>query len=735
MHTHRYCRSRQRLNWRLSWPAILVALALVGCGDDTTLTTEALASSDSVTLDATADTTSEPADTADAADSDADVSDSSDPEDVTPPQDIPDTEDAPEPEADVPDAPDVEDPPIDYIELFAPDQLGVFGSVASRPFSLPMSISTAGYGQVPGDEKTFSPYSNNFFSTRVQYDAPGVHVLALFRGEDRLALVTTDLIAIRDTLAEEVNQRLLARTGTDLQHQVILASNHTHAGPARWIPHPIAGIVADTFSPIIMGKLADDIADTIIEAFTHGEKVRVGHGFGFNSKLHNDRRCENPDLKDSTMGLLLVERETDGSPLAVAINFAIHGTVFGPSDLHYSGDAPGLIEQKVAEHFETPVEVLFFQSWAGDMSPGNPKNDFAVPASVSMRDEWVRMEALGMSAAQTVIQTLPQIPTVDDLELDSFVHRVPMNHKAIGYFPGEFDFFEGAAFCGGDTSECSNGITPNMSACVPLPQEYAISGLRMGAARIGELLLFTLPGEPVTQYTLNTMERIRQETGADDIWPVSYALDHLGYLLEVDDWMAGGYEPFFTFWGPKQGPYIAEMAVATVRRMLGLKTEIPFEDTVGPVLSVPAVEEAFEPEVSVLPGTVTEHPVDPGFTSKATFEFRGGDPWVDAPLVVVEEQDLDGNWSAVKKFNQVDLNSRSYELALEFSTEPPYDVDNTRLDQRSFFWRTTLFAERIIPSTTGDLRDKVLRFRANGKALAESGEVVDYEAISDSFEF
>ena len=42
---------------------------------------------------------------------------------------------------------------------------------------------------------------------------------------------------------------------------------------------------------------------------------------------------------------------------------------------------------------------------------------------------------------------------------------------------------------------------------------------------------------------------------------VGYAQDHEGYLLTVEDWLSGGYEPSINIWGPLQGEYMMEQAL------------------------------------------------------------------------------------------------------------------------------------------------------------------------------
>src|SRR6185503_2550219 len=75
----------------------------------------------------------------------------------------------------------------------------------------------------------------------------------------------------------------------------------------------------------------------------------------------------NPDgAVDRRIGLLRIDKE-DGSPLALIANYAIHGTVLGPSNLEISGDAPGIVSEYVEQKIGAPV--LFINGAAGNMAP------------------------------------------------------------------------------------------------------------------------------------------------------------------------------------------------------------------------------------------------------------------------------------------------------------------------------------------------------------------------------
>jgi hypothetical protein len=75
----------------------------------------------------------------------------------------------------------------------------------------------------------------------------------------------------------------------------------------------------------------------------------------------------NPDGPvDRQIGLVRLER-SDGSPLALIANYAVHGTVLSGRNLLISGDAPGVVAEYVEEKLGAPM--LFINGAQGNIAP------------------------------------------------------------------------------------------------------------------------------------------------------------------------------------------------------------------------------------------------------------------------------------------------------------------------------------------------------------------------------
>jgi hypothetical protein len=128
--------------------------------------------------------------------------------------------------------------------------------------------------------------------------------------------------------------------------------------------------------PAYTNLFEQKLIDGIGEARKNLAPARLGVGWGFSQANINRRAIDidgkaslglNPDgAVDRRIGLIRIEK-TDGSPLALIANYAIHGTVLGPQNTLISGDAPGIVAEYVSEKIGVPV--LFINGAAGNLAP------------------------------------------------------------------------------------------------------------------------------------------------------------------------------------------------------------------------------------------------------------------------------------------------------------------------------------------------------------------------------
>ncbi len=213
------------------------------------------------------------------------------------------------------------------------------------------------------------------------------------------------------------------------------------------------------------------------------------------------------------------------------------------------------------------------------------------------------------------------------------------------------------------------------------------------------LLLATLPGEPVS--LLADLLRRKSPAGADRTFVVGYAQGHVGYLLDVENWLQGGYEPSINIFGPLEGEWLVERSV----ELLKLAVTPEREDAEAPSTASPKEGQRFDrlafaaqkPQAIVtsasalagkVPATVaadlfvrtrTSVPssAQPAaqiarVSGRATLVFYGGDPEEDAPQVSLERETAVGSgvFSVVRDRAGRVVGSRGRDILLTYTPSP-----------------------------------------------------------------
>ncbi|MCO4762956.1 MAG: neutral/alkaline non-lysosomal ceramidase N-terminal domain-containing protein [Myxococcales bacterium] len=562
--------------------------------------------------------------------------------------------------------------------------------VGSAPLFAPMGISTAGYGQTPKKTAPRSPLASNFQATTTLLHPPTAQAVYLKSVTTDLLIVQTDLIGIHQRFFVLVAERLEAAIPGFSRDRLILAANHTHSGPGHIFDAFFAATVVDVFIGEIASRMADAIVQSAKLAVDDAKDTglaEVGYALLSNKEMHSDRRCENPDYQNDRMAVLVVREKDKPTRKVTLVNYAMHGTVFSAKDAMLSGDAPRAVERALVKSTGGPV--LFLQSWGGDMSPGHPahlyKQTTATSAPLPNLD---RLEVLGRSAQLTLAGLDKNLTWLPDPELAVQSREYAIDHATLKYDKGEFDQPNGAILCGFSKSGCKDDPPVDMSICISLPKGGGPQQIRFTAARIGPLALVTLPGEPVTTLGEAVMNDVQNKTSAKVAFVLGYAQDYTGYLLFADDWKAGGYEGSFNYWGPKQGRFVADAAVATAALLFdGIE---PKQQAVGALTYKMPQSLTYKPISALEPAAIVTN-VAPNVTlgQIVTFAVNGAkDPWFGSPKVRLETETGEAVASAVA-------------VIVQLSVMPSF-MDNPvkyggKSDARRFEWTVTLRTQLRTP--------------------------------------
>lgn len=203
--------------------------------------------------------------------------------------------------------------------------------------------------------------------------------------------------------------------------------------------------------------------------------------------------------------------------------------------------------------------------------------------------------------------------------------------------------------------------------------------------RQDDLLLLTLPGEPLSMLADDL--RRQSPAGPERTFVVGYAQGHIGYILGVENWLAGGYEPSINIYGPLEGEYLMEQSLR-LGRALWNGEALPAE-TRGRLAYAPAPSQPQAPGKAEGAGTVPdavpkeavlrsrELPAEAQppqsvarVSGRATFLFYGGDPTEDLPEVTLEREEAPNAFQLVRHRSGRPIGARGRELILIYTPLP-----------------------------------------------------------------
>lgn len=608
--------------------------------------------------------------------------------------------------------------------------------VAVRRMPIPVGIPTSGFGANQGG-RSRTPYAEAYPGTTAVHLHPDFRAIVFEAGEgNRLILLRSDTIGVTAAIRRSLVARLAARYGEAVDRQLIIAGTHTHAGPGRLIDKPYWHLIQDFFLPEHYVRMVAAMEETIVAAVDDLEPARVGHGLARTTELHNDRRCANPEEDEPELPIIRVDRVADGQTKALVLFHAVHPTVIGISRLTLSQDVSGGIEAKVAERFDHPVTVLFFNGAAADMGPGSPERQ-RVEGATPWPDDFARIEAIGEAAADAVHAAWPDIPLQEEGVVHARVARAPISRRDIGYGEGEFPHENGAVYCGAGTDEACVGdeLPPvrGLMACIPFPTPESAAPMQVpiSAARIGDRMLVTTPGEFAIALGRRVRTEVAAQTDYQDVVIVGYANEYTGYSLPEDDWWHGGYEASGALWGPKQGDYLTGRVIEVALSFADPERRLPFREPPAPPVPGPYdIEPRALLRSAVEPQVLADVPpaAEPG--ALVEYAFAGGDPWPGNPVVTLERRLEDGTFEPVRTPDGRPVTTDGYEMTLHLDPDPPYTEE---ADARTFRWTVRLPTIRTYGGGPA-LRGGTFRLVARGKAhVAGAPDPVDYTLESGSF--
>lgn len=183
-------------------------------------------------------------------------------------------------------------------------------------------------------------------------------------GGEKLALMGLDLGRSPTFKMMDAIRAGVAASG--VKH-LLLSGSHTHHGPViEFVDKP--GMGQGKFDEALkyIDKLTQDLTDCINEAAAKAVPAKIGWA-SKEVPYNRNRQSKKPNpVRDPELAVIRFDT-LDGTPIAMAVNFAAHPVWADIMDRRWSSEFPHFMAKTVTDATGTPC--LFLQGAAGDMSP------------------------------------------------------------------------------------------------------------------------------------------------------------------------------------------------------------------------------------------------------------------------------------------------------------------------------------------------------------------------------
>lgn len=386
-------------------------------------------------------------------------------------------------------------------------------------------------------------------------------VLVLEVGNARLAYVDLDLgRTFGPASLKMLRQKVKDKSGID---DLIVQATHTHAGPVIMDEYPSG-------APLWEAADLDKIEHAIHEAQQNVVPVRLGVGYGEAYIGYNRRRVNsdgtitmiwrNPDKSptwpvDPTIALLRIDR-VDGQPLAILVNYATHPVTFGPDNMQFSADFPGVMCKVVEQALDGKPLAFFVQGAPGDINV----YDATTPVSqgaVSRRD-WAG-ETLGKAAAEAAKQIRTGAEPKPSIDFAERILPIKLRWNAEKFRQEILREISPEAF---------QIFAPSIQETIDMPLTTALINKKI--AIIG------IPGEPFVQFQMSW----RTQCPVDHCFFLGYSNGYYGYFPTIQASAEGGYgTTSATTWVQVgAGELMLDDALTDIYGMLGRLHDVPTAD-------------------------------------------------------------------------------------------------------------------------------------------------------------
>ena len=359
-------------------------------------------------------------------------------------------------------------------------------------------------------------------------------------------LVSVEVISVSREFCWRVRKRIETATGIPAAH-IVIAATHTHCGP------PTHNHFYNRHQPLdthYLKALQDAICTAAEKAQQQMALRHLRAGFARCEQLAVNRRTADGMPVDPMAGVLLVEN-ADGTPYAVAVNYACHATVLGPNTLEYTGDFPFFTQRYLQQHLGEQVEAIFFNGAEGDISIGH-KSDLSAVGIIAPYRNFETAQKLGEKLGAAVVQAISRYTEVEgELAIASVQAPLPLKSYASIDEMRRLRVEAAEALKGIEALPVEQQLPIRQKSLFARIEEYyaelyaaergpapGVLAAEVVAIRFGDVALVTLPGEIFVAVALG----IRNVSPMAKTMFLGLANDYIGYLPSDGAAVSVGYE-------------------------------------------------------------------------------------------------------------------------------------------------------------------------------------------------
>ena len=431
----------------------------------------------------------------------------------------------------------------------------------------------AGFNQqviTPPSGVSMGGYSSREGVSRGTHDELFARALVLSDGTIKVAVLVVDLLLVPGKLTKVVRERIARGTDID-RNNILICATHTHSGPVVWLPNHDREFLFSTGNPInkkwqqLLPETLSNAVQSANESLKPVTRIAVGSAA---VDLCGIRRLIDPlgDVRllpdpgrsmDSQVGFIKIDREEDS---ILVINYACHPVVLCEDNLLYTGDYPAFTISYIEQKSREKLKVIFTNGACGNVDP-------------LVRGDFNKAAEMGRALAETILEALPQLKTLNhpELAVRTFVASLPIKQlptlvemrQYIGkirsildrHGPHQDYHFQRLKH------EYALALRKRyllewLYEYFPLNRERGVVEAEIQFLTLNkQVALLSIPGELFFEIG----ERIKESIAMPYVYIIGYCNDYIGYIPTGQAYKEGGYEVQGALLAPGSGEKLSDI--------------------------------------------------------------------------------------------------------------------------------------------------------------------------------